>query len=97
MISIKPNRKVSVKALTAMLLLSGAGVMMQSCSTDELTGQPSSLGNSIYERLQESGDYSYTIKLIDDLDQTRVLSQTGSKTLFVADDAAFEEFFKNNE
>lgn len=97
MTSIKPNRKVSVKALTAMLLLSGAGVMMQSCSTDELTGQPSSLGNSIYERLQESGDYSYTIKLIDDLDQTRVLSQTGSKTLFVADDAAFEEFFKNNE
>lgn len=41
MTSIKPNRKVSVKALTAMLLLSGAGVMMQSCSTDELTGQPS--------------------------------------------------------
>jgi hypothetical protein len=28
MTSIKPNRKVSVKTLTAMLLLSGAGVMM---------------------------------------------------------------------
>lgn len=95
--SIKPKTKSGAKALTAALLLSGAGLMMQSCSTDELTGQPGSLGNSIYERLQESGNYSYTIRLIDDLDQTKVLSQTGSKTLFVADDDAFEKFFKNNE
>lgn len=78
------------------VLLVGAGMMMQSCSTDELTGQPSWLGNSIYERLQESGDYSYTLRLIDDLDQTDVLSQTGSKTLFAADDAAFKDFFSSN-
>ena len=95
--SIKPKTKSGARALTAMLLLSGAGLIMQSCSTDELTGQPGSLGNSIYERLQESGNYSYTIRLIDDLDQTKVLSQTGSKTLFVADDDAFEKFFKHNE
>ena len=94
--SIKPKMRAGTSALATMLMLSSAGFMMQSCSTDELTGQPSWLGNSIYERLQEDGNFGYTLRLIDDLDQTAVLSQTGSKTLFVADDAAFNEFFKSN-
>lgn len=92
--NVKPDSKAGASALAVLLV--GAGMMMQSCSTDELTGQPSWLGNSIYERLQESGDYSYTLRLIDDLDQTDVLSQTGSKTLFAADDAAFKDFFSSN-
>ena len=94
--SVKPKMRAGTSALATMLMLSSAGFMMQSCSTDELTGQPSWLGNSIYERLQEDGNFGYTLRLIDDLDQTAVLSQTGSKTLFVADDAAFNEFFKSN-
>ena len=93
--SYVPKRKAGAAALSAMLLLTGAG-LLQSCDKDELVGQPSWLGNSIYERLQEDGNYSYTLRLIDDLDQTKVLSQTGSKTLFVADDAVYEEFFKSN-
>lgn len=36
------------------------------------------------------------VRLIDDLDYATVLSKTGSKTLFVADDDAFDEFYKNN-
>ena len=90
-----PKKRNGVVALVASLLLSGSG-MLQSCSTDELTGQPSWLGNSIYERLQDDGNYTYTLRLIDDLNQTSVLSQTGSKTLFVADDNAYNEFFKSN-
>ena len=90
-----PKKKDCVAAIIASLLLSGSGVF-QSCSTDELTGQPSWLGNSIYERLQEDGNYTFTLRLIDDLNQTSVLSQTGSKTLFVADDKAYDEFFKSN-
>lgn len=79
----------------ALLLLAGSG-LTQSCTQDVLDGQPSWLGNSIYEQLKSYGNYNYTIRLIDDLDQTSVLSQTGSKTLFIADDAAFEDFFKSN-
>lgn len=70
--------------------------MLQSCEDDVLTGQPSWLGNSIYERLQDEGTYQYTLRLIDDLDQTAVLSQTGSRTLFVADDAAYERWFASD-
>jgi len=82
--------------LAAVLLFSLAG-FLQSCEKDILTGQPEWLGNSIYERLQEEGNYTYTLRLIDDLGQTDVLSQTGSKTLFVADDAAYDAFFQSND
>lgn len=72
---------------------------MQSCKDDDLilTGQPSWLGNSIYERLQDEGTYKYTLRLIDDLGETDVLSHTGSRTLFVAADSAYEAWFKNNK
>ncbi len=85
-------------ALAACALLIGASVM-QSCKDDDLilTGQPSWLGNSIYERLQEEGTYKYTLRLIDDLGETEVLSHTGSRTLFVAADSAYENWFKAND
>ena len=89
------KKRTGALALSAMLLLTGAG-LLQSCDKDELVGQPSWLGNSIYEQLQADGNYKYTLRLIDDLDQTAVLSQTGSKTLFVADDAVYDDFFKSN-
>lgn len=91
--SIKRNLKsVAISVMTV-----GIGCLsMQSCTEDILTGQPSWLGNSIYERLQDEGNYTNTLRLIDDLDYTDVLSMTGSKTLFVANDDAYAEFFKNN-
>ena len=68
-----------------------------SCSEkEELMDEPAWLGNSIYERLQEDGNYKYTLCLIDDLGQTEVLSKTGSKTLFVASDDTYEQFFRQN-
>jgi uncharacterized surface protein with fasciclin (FAS1) repeats len=86
-------------ALAACSLLIGAGVM-HSCKDDDhevLTGQPSWLGNSIYEQLQESGNYTNMLRLIDDLGQTDVLRQTGSKTIFPADDNAFQQWFDTNQ
>jgi uncharacterized surface protein with fasciclin (FAS1) repeats len=86
-------------AIAACTLLIGASVM-QSCKDEDhevLTGQPSWLGNSIYERLQEDGNYTYMLRLIDDLGQTDVLRQTGSKSIFPADDNAFNEWFSTNQ
>lgn len=59
--------------------------------------EPTWLGESIYGFLKEEGTYNYFVRLIDDLDYTEVLSKTGSKTLFVVDDATFDAFFKENE
>ena len=81
------------------LLLIGA--LMYSCSDDyDLPDKtPSWLGSSIYDYLKDPSNGSYTnmIKLIDDLDYATVLARTGSKTLFVADDDAFNEFYKKND
>ena len=89
---IKQGRGV---ALAACGLLVGASVM-QSCKDDVLTGPPEWLGNSIYERLQEDGNYTTVLRLIDDLGQTEVLGHTGSKTLFAADDQAYAEWYRGN-
>lgn len=78
-------------------LLMGAW-SLQSCKDDSilLTGQPEWLGNSIYERLQEDGNYTTLLRLVDDLGQTEVLRHTGSKTLFAANDSAFQAWYGNN-
>jgi uncharacterized surface protein with fasciclin (FAS1) repeats len=77
-------------------LLIGTSVV-QGCKDDDvLTGQPSWLGNSIYERLEEDGHYTTMLKLIDDLGQKETLSHTGSKTLFAANDSAFEQWYGRN-
>lgn len=57
--------------------------------------EPTWLGESIYQFLNDRGTYSYFVRLIDDLDYTEVLSKTGSKTLFVVDDATFDAFFND--
>ena len=68
-----------------------------SCSEkDELADEPSWLGSSIYNWLSQQGNYSYTLRLIDDLGQKEVLSQTGSKTLFVAENGVYDKFFHQN-
>ncbi|MBF0944577.1 MAG: hypothetical protein HXK16_01710, partial [Alloprevotella sp.] len=55
------------------------------------------LGGSIYDELKSRNKFNYTVRLIEDLGYKEVMSKTGSKTLFVAPDAAYEEFFKNNQ
>ena len=74
--------------------LAAAG--LPACDNSDLEGQPQWLGNSIYERLQEDGNYQTMVRLIDDLGYASVMKQTGSKTLFAADDHSFSEWFSNN-
>lgn len=86
---------VKVKtALYAMCFLSICGVSY-SCSDDYDLDEtvPSDMANGgIYDQLQARGFTTMT-RLIDDLGYAEVLSKTGSKTLFAADDAAWERFF----
>ena len=102
------NQSVFWPRLYSHKLMLGCGTMLaalalQSCEKDILTGQPSWLGNSIYERLEEgievNGEkqtFNVVLQLIDDLEMTQVLSKTGSKTLFVASDSAYNVWFKEN-
>lgn len=71
---------------------------LTSCNDNYLEDhEPEWLGASIYDYLKTDGNFTNYVKLIEDLNYTEVLSKTGSKTLFVANDSAFNEFFKNNE
>ncbi len=60
-------------------------------------GEPPWLGESIYEYLAADGNYKNFVKIIDDLGYSEVLRKTGSKTLFVADDDAFQRFYNSNK
>lgn len=82
-------------AIVALSLFLGT-VALQSCKDDYFYDdtEPDWLGASIYEYLEEQGNFTYFLKVIDDNDYTEVLKKTGSKTLFAADDAAFMEGIK---
>ena len=65
--------------------------------------KPSWLGGSIYSELKNpnqerlTGTFVNYLRLIDDLGYAETLNRTGSKTVFPANDEAFERFFKSNE
>lgn len=68
-----------------------------SCVDDFMeNNEPEWLGASIYDYLVNAGNFTNYVKMIDELNYTEVLSKTGSKTMFVATDSAFNEFYKNN-
>ena len=76
-------------------------ICLVSCKKEYLVPEgelPSWLGESIYKELQQSsqleGTFNTYCKLIDDMGYKEVLSKTGSKTIFPANDEAFERFFK---
>ena len=81
--------------MAGMLLLPGLCI---SCQDDYIYDDkaPENLGASIYDYLRDNGEFSYFVRLINDLQYQEVLSKTGSKTLFPANDEAFERFFRNN-
>ena len=89
------NRFLNVAVLAA-LLASGSGLLL-SCDKYDLDERtPEGWGSSIYSWLDEAGNYTTTVRMIDELGYREVLAKTGSKTLFVADDAAYERFFQHN-
>lgn len=77
------------------LLLS---IVFVSCQDDDLTRneEPKWLGSSIYGYLKNEKNYTTYLKLVDEVGYADVLSKTGSKTVFVADDDAFNRFFEDN-
>ena len=83
--------------LAAGVLLAGCG-SLTSCSDYDLDERaPEGSGSSIYSWLEDQGNFTNTVRMIDELGYREVLNKTGSKTLFVADDAAFERFFQKND
>lgn len=73
------------------------GACLTACEQYDLDERtPAGWGNSIYSWLSDQGNYQNTVKMIDALNYQDVLGKTGSKTLFVADDEAYERFYRNN-
>jgi len=92
------KRKKLCRHLLAGGVMCIAGLMAFSCSDtyDLDSKQPSGL-NTLYGFMEDKGNFKTFLQLIDDLGETEVLSKTGSKTLFVADDDAFAEWYKSND
>jgi uncharacterized surface protein with fasciclin (FAS1) repeats len=80
------------------LFLISTAILLVACEDkwEKYENNPDFMGESIYNYLADNGSFTTYIRLIDDLGYTDVLSKTGSKTLFVADDAAFERFYTGN-
>ena len=94
---IKDLLKTKWRSLTVAVALSACLFNFTACDKydlDETT--PEGWGASIYSYLKEDGHFNNTVRLIDDLDLKEVLAKTGSKTMFVADDEAFDRFYANN-
>ena len=88
------RRLLAAATCCALLGFSGSLLSCQKYDLDERS--PEGWGNSIYSWLDEQGNYTNTVRMINDLGYQEVLAKTGSKTLFVADDAAYERFYSNN-
>ena len=88
-------------------LLAACG-LMYACKDEYVLDdeKPSFLNSSIYESLEQSGHFRTYLKLLADDDVnpkgenvrllTDVLKRTGSKTVFVANDSAWDAFFAAN-
>ena len=86
-------------------LLAACG-LMYACKDDFILDdeKPSWLNSSIYESLEQKGNFRTYLRLLADKDVnpeglrplTDVLSRTGSKTVFVANDSAWDAFFAAN-
>ena len=77
------------------LCVAGLGLFSCSDKYDLDSDQPSNL-NSIYGYMKDQGKFTTYMRLIQDLGQAEILSKTGSKTVFIADDEAFAKFFASN-
>lgn len=95
---MKHNPKAHLNRWWLLVPVLVSAIMCVSCREDYYYDEeePEWLGESIYEYLEEQGEYTKYIKLIDELGYREVLAKTGSKTLFVVDDKTFDEFFKDN-
>ncbi len=91
-------RRKAARLVRRLSVLVAALCLASACKDDLLVGTPSWLGESIYDELEQRGNFTETLKLINsqDEDYASVLQKTGSKTLFVADDDAWSRFYADN-
>lgn len=92
-----------MKKFTFCVTLALAGLMTGCVDKNELVDAdkvPEWLGGSIYQELKTpsllTGTFETYLRLVDDLAYDTTLNRTGSKTLFPANDEAFDRFFKSN-
>ena len=95
-------------AVSLALVYGGFMACSDDYDLDDEGNYPSWLGGSIYEAMKNpstltntsgsvlTGTFNNYIRLIDDLDYAETLSKTGSKTVFPANDEAFDRFFASN-
>ena len=95
-------------AFSVAMICGGFTACTDDYDLDDEGNYPSWLGGSIYEALENpeslqksdkvvlTGTFKNYLRLIDDLGYAETLSKTGSKTVFVANDEAFERFYANN-
>ncbi|MBO4665193.1 MAG: fasciclin domain-containing protein [Bacteroidaceae bacterium] len=91
----KPVHRKSL-ALAAGCAMFAMGLMSSCDGYDLAETTPDWLGSSVYDYLNDDGHYTNMVRLIDDLNYKDVLAKTGSKTLFVANDEAFNRFYQTN-
>jgi uncharacterized surface protein with fasciclin (FAS1) repeats len=91
----KHMKKLPDRLLYWLIGLVTAGTLLVSCKDVYLydNQEPDWLGESIYDELKREGNFKYITSIIDSVNYQEVLSRTGSKTIFVANDDAFNRFF----
>lgn len=90
--------QLSKQSIRALCVLAACG-LTYSCSDDYFWDDetPAWLGSSIYNTLQQRGNFTNIVKLIDKNEELKkTLQKTGSRTLFVANDDAFNKFYQEN-
>lgn len=95
---MKNNSKIHHGRWWLLMLMVVSVMLCSSCREDYYFDEqePEWLGESIYDFLVEQKKYTNYVRLIDELGYKDVLQTTGSKTLFVVDDDAFNAFYQNN-
>jgi uncharacterized surface protein with fasciclin (FAS1) repeats len=97
-LTIKKMKKLLYQFILPVFILLVTAIFNNSCKDEYYYDdkEPEWLGKSIYDYLKTNSNYTYYTRLIEDLDYVSVLSTTGSKTLFIASDSSFDNFFKDN-
>ena len=94
--------------LSVAMICGGFTACSDDYDLDDPDNYPSWLGGSIYDALKSpenltsaqgnvlTGTFTNYLRLIDDLGYAETLSKTGSKTVFPANDDAFQRFYQQN-
>ena len=108
---MKRNARIAQRWLWGVslaMVCAGFAACTDDYDLDDPDNYPSWLGGSIYEAMKNpqnlkdaqgsvlTGTFTNYLRLIDDLGYAETLAKTGSKTVFPANDEAFDRFYQNN-